>query len=349
MRRTYSAIFLTCSLVLMPSVSLADGHDAGGDFGGGNDRADEDIVVGGGSDGAAVHSQVVFTNSAGSDEAPRTAMPVSGWEPPACWYEPRTATETRGYVHDALENYAASPEEDILPSRERLLNHYQGGQPYQDYNLDIEDDGFFWFGVTNPGRSDDPLATTCQGYARWVTRGEIPDGEPNMVTPETLAQAAYDWLPLPDTEISLSPDVSQAQTVNLPTWIWHDGERVEEVSATAALERLGLEATTTAVPSALTLDAGTDDAESHPEGGQCQLAANGTIGEPYQAGRAGDTPPCGITYLRATNGGTYPLTATITWSISWTGTGTSTPQTLPSAVLETSHDLTVQEIQTIVR
>ena len=67
-------------------------------------------------------------------------------------------------------------------------------------------------------------------------------------------------------------------------------------------------------------------------------------------GRAEDEPPCGVTYLRSTTAGeSYELTATITWSVSWTGTGNPDPQGVPDAVLETTHDITVEEVQTIVR
>ncbi|SFD44016.1 hypothetical protein SAMN05421773_11571 [Streptomyces aidingensis] len=40
---------------------------------------------------------------------------------------------------------------------------------------------------------------------------------------------------------------------------------------------------------------------------------------------------------------------TLTATMSWTATGTDTSQPLPDAVLETTHELTVQEIQAITR
>jgi enoyl reductase len=140
------------------------------------------------------------------------------------------------------------------------------------------------------------------------------------------------------------------RTVNLPTWIWQETADIGEVSATARLDDLGLEATTVATPSALTLRAGTGDATLHPGDGQCTINADGTIGEPYTDDRAEEEPPCGITYRRATaDGEAYELSATITWSVSWTGTDNPEPQELPDAVLETTQDVTVQEVQTIVR
>ncbi|MEO3753513.1 hypothetical protein [Streptomyces sp. B6B3] len=271
------------------------------------------------------------------------------WEPPACWYEPRSATDTRDYVENMLNTYAHMPPEDVGDLRSEMASHYITGEPYDNYNLDIEDEGNFYFGVVNPAKRDDPGAYSCSGLAEWVENGEAPEEGP-AISPEVLAQAAYEWLPLPETEISLNPDADEPQTVNLPTWIWQDTADIGEVSATARIDSLGLEATTVATPSALTIEPGTGDAILHPDGGECTINADGTIGEPYTDGRAEDEPPCGVTYLRSTGAGeSYELTATITWSVSWTGTGNPDPQELPDAVLETTHDITVDEVQTIVR
>lgn len=341
--------FLISSLLILSMVPFQAVADGGWDW----DRSRQDgteVDESASSDGASISSQVVFQNSAGDSEPSGvvTSQDVD-WSPPACWYEPRTASETREYVTTMLQTYNQMPDHDIDDARTRLVNHYQRGDPYDNYNLDIEDEGYFWFGVANPERRDDPDAFSCHGLAEWVETGETPD-DPLAISPETMAQAAYEWLPLPETDISLSPDANNPQTVNLPTWIWQDTDSIGEVSATASLQRLGLEVTTTATPSALHLDPGTDDATLHPGSGECALNSNGTIGEPYRTGRAGETPPCGITYLRATpDGTTYPLTATITWSVTWTGTDNPTPQPLPSAVLETTQDITVQEVQSIVR
>jgi hypothetical protein len=231
-----------------------------------------------------------------------------------------------------------------------LLDHFASGNPYENYNLDVADEGRFWFGVSNPERRDEPDAYSCTDLAEWADLEEAPETQPLALDPELLAEAAYEWLPLPETEVGMNPDADVTQTVNLPTWIWQDTGDIGEVSATARLESLGMEATTVATPSALTIDPGTEDAVTFPENGTCEIEADGTIGEPYEEGRGDEDPPCGVTYLRATGSGdSYELTATITWSVSWTGTGNPEPQPLPDAVLETTHELTVEEIQAIVR
>ncbi|MDT0347896.1 hypothetical protein RM590_35865, partial [Streptomyces sp. DSM 44938] len=59
-------------------------------------------------------------------------------------------------------------------------------------------------------------------------------------------------------------------------------------------------------------------------------------------------PPCGVTFLRATqDAGAYPLTASLTWEITWEGSD-GAGGVLPDGVFETTYDVTVEEIQTII-
>ncbi|PAX90364.1 hypothetical protein CLM82_15780, partial [Streptomyces albidoflavus] len=81
--------------------------------------------------------------------------------------------------------------------------------------------------------------------------------------------------------------------------------------------------------------------------GTCRIDADGSIGSPYKKGSADQDPPCGITYLRASDE-PYQLSASITWEISWEGTG-GTGGDLPDGTFETTQDMTVQEIQSINR
>jgi enoyl reductase len=339
-------VTLACALLALPTSAIAQ------ESGGWREDGEEDdppASSGGGTDGEGIFSEVEYSNSIGSTEPPGAVESVTDWEPPPCWYEPRSEEETREYVERLLYTYAHIPPEDIGDLRTETSAHYIGGEPYENYNLDRADEGDFYFGVVNPSMRDHPDAFACSGMAEWAETPEALEQGPG-VTAEVLAEAAYEWLPLPETEISLNPDADVPQTVNLPTWIWQDTADIGEVSATARLDELGIEATTVATPSALTLEAGTDDATLHPGDGECTINADGTIGEPYTDDRAEEEPPCGITYLRSTpDGEEYELTATITWSVSWTGTGNPEPQELPDAVLETTQEVTVQEVQTIVR
>ncbi len=136
--------------------------------------------------------------------------------------------------------------------------------------------------------------------------------------------------------------------MNLPTWVWLDKATFQEVKVRAELEAAGVWAETTAKPVALHLDPGTEDAETYPSSGDCEINEDGSIGTPYSKGAAERTPPCGITYLRASGDAPYQLKASITWEISWQGSGGAQGD-LPDGTFETTQDLAVREIQAVNR
>ncbi|MFE5220816.1 hypothetical protein ACFRC1_40885, partial [Streptomyces sp. NPDC056626] len=181
----------------------------------------------------------------------------------------------------------------------------------------------------------------------WVENGDTPNVE-NAVTPEVLAQLAYARIKVPDTSVTLAP--ANTTKVNLPTWAWLDKAKFGEVSVTASLAVGGvnIQATTTATPVSLSLEPGTPDAETYPASGECTINADDSIGEPYAKGKADQTPPCGIKYLRSSGDGTYNLQATITWDVTWTGTGAAGGK-LPSGTFGNDQAVTVQEIQAVNR
>ena len=70
---------------------------------------------------------------------------------------------------------------------------------------------------------------------------------------------------------------------------------------------------------------------------------------PTPGRKAQETPPCGIVYRRSSNGETFPLKASLTWEISWTGTGQAGAVGLPDGTIEAVQDITVEEIQAVNR
>ncbi|UNZ19854.1 hypothetical protein HC362_25245 [Streptomyces sp. 891-h] len=289
------------------------------------------------------------------------------WEAPACWYEPKTTPKELKERMDELKPEKPKKEDKeekpildpgadatdlsnaLLGQAKNILDNYYQTDKYDDYNLDQQGKGMFWEGVRNPNKADDPAADACSEHAIWVPKGKPPKDMPLAVSPKILAEYAYEELPIPETDISLNPDGKQ--TVNLDTWVWMDETRFKPVSVTARLDLADgttLSATTTATPTSLTLEPGTDDAKTHPASGKC-VYKNGKIGEEYKAGKKDRTPPCGVRYLRATSGnGSYPLKATLTWKAEWTSTdGEGGP--LPTGTFSTTRNLTVKEIQSIVR
>ncbi|WP_153426613.1 hypothetical protein [Streptomyces alkaliphilus] len=285
-------------------------------------------------------------NGSGSSVGPLRSTSTA-WSPPPCWYAPRWNPEELREVAERIWD----------PSTQRgtaasalgwMWRHYDGGDPYEDFNSEEAGNGMWWGAVQNPNEPDILERMSCSNIPFWVETGEVPDVE-GALSPLILAELAYERIRVPDTNITLSPEREDRQVVNLPTWIWADAGDFSPVAVTASLDGWGIWATTTARPVALTIDPGTADADLFPRSGRCPINEDGSVGTPYTAGRSGDDPPCGLTYRRATHHvDSYPMTASIAWEVSWEGSG-GTGDTLPAAVFDTTHDIEVMEVQAVVR
>ncbi|WP_394816530.1 hypothetical protein [Streptomyces lancefieldiae] len=280
------------------------------------------------------------------------------WTPPPCWYAPYLgAKDFKKKMSKDIENAASAPgmTGHAGAAIGETKRHYEDGYGwtdtpgYKDYNVEKDGEGMFWAGVENPNEPDILKRSSCTDLPFWVDNGETPPPQyEEAITPETLAALAYQHMQLPDTKVSLAP--AQTTKVNLPTWAWLDKAVFDEVQATATLNVPGftLTATTTAKPMSLKLEPGTKDALTYPASGECIINADDSIGEPYANGKADQTPPCGIKYLRSSGEGTYDLQATITWDITWTGTGGAGGD-MPDGTFGNAQAITVQEIQSINR
>lgn len=302
---------------------------------------------------SATATQVVVRQTSGGGQGGQPISAVdTNWTPPACWHEP---VATPRQLRDAVR--AIRPHDDLVPVNSRLrwgkdlMHEYYrdggDGNP-ENYNLDKQGEGMWWRAVRNPNREGDDSADECdQQLMFWADNGTPPD-VPTAITPEMLAEYAYDSIKVPDTEIEMQPADDRLK-VNLPTWIWQEAASFDEVRVRAELPGTGLYAETTATPTSLRLDPGTEDAVVHPEGGECAIGDDGGVGRKY-GGDDEAVPACGITYHRSSEaaGGSYALKASITWEVDWTGTDGAGGD-LPDGVFETTYDVTVQEIQTVVR
>ncbi|MFH9981301.1 hypothetical protein ACH4ND_19020 [Streptomyces sp. NPDC017179] len=302
----------------------------------------------GSSEAGTLTSKVTYSGSVHPSGSRTAITPVTNWTPPACWYEPRSVAEFKKYVETMYDETINTPGQANYAKAAvgEFRNLYKDGE-YKDYNADQADDGNWWVAVQNPDRVDDPASMQCSRLPFWVPNNEDP-GVDQAVTPQVLAESAYNRIRLPDTKVTLAP--LQVTKVNLPTWAWLDKAEFKEVSVTASLNVAGIniQATTTAKPVSLKLEPGTADAQTYPASGDCALNTDGSIGEPYAKGKADKAPPCGIKYLRSSAGGTYKLRATITWQINWTGSG-GTGGDLPDGTFGATQDITVQEIQAVNR
>ncbi|MGC4981028.1 hypothetical protein ACLQ18_10355 [Streptomyces sp. DT193] len=294
---------------------------------------------------SATAGAVVFDrskNGSGDSSGPVTSS-SGNWTPPACYYAPKyTPDELQKYLEPIWNAESTGPDWDQT-QRDKYVN---GGEA-KDFNKDKTGQGYWWDSYVTPGREGDPGALKCTKGIFWVDKGEAPPADiPEAITPEMLAQLAYAEIRVPSTKVDLAP--AGTTKVNLPTWAWLDTAKFKPVSVTASVPLLNVTATTTAEPVSLKIEPGTADAQTYPASGVCEFTGD-HIGEAYAKGKAGETPPCGVKYLRSSGDGSYKLRATITWQIHWTGTGVPDARNLPDGTFGADQDVVVQEIQSINR
>ncbi|MFF0226110.1 hypothetical protein [Streptomyces sp. NPDC004629] len=290
---------------------------------------------------SASASGVVFDRSKnGAGGAVGALVSTTDWAPPACWYAPKyTPDQLKAYLEPIWAADSTGYEWDA-----QQRDRYVKGHPYTDFNKDKAGDGYWWDSYVN--KDFPPGWDKCKEPYFWVDKGDPPPADiQNAVTPEILAELAYNEIRVPSTTVDLAP--ADTTKVNLPTWAWLDGARFRPVSVTASVPVLGIEATTTAEPVSLRIDPGTADAVTYPASGVCEIN-NQRIGEPYAKGKSEQTPPCGVKYLRSSGNGSYPLKATITWQIHWTGTGGAGGD-LGEGTFGATQNVVVQEIQAVNR
>ncbi|MFF3406649.1 hypothetical protein ACFYW8_10605 [Streptomyces sp. NPDC002742] len=297
---------------------------------------------------SATAGAVVYDRSKNGTGASAGAVTsTTSWTPPACYYAPKyTPAKLKEYLQSIWEQESTGYQWD----REQRNKYENGGKTastYKDFNKAKTGKGYWWDTYVTPGREGDPGALDCDKPIFWVDKGEAPPADiPQAITPQMLAQLAYAEIRVPSTKVQLAPEGTTK--VNLPTWAWLDAEKFKPVSVTASVPLLGIEATTTAEPVSLKIEPGTADATTFPASGACEIN-NGRIGEVYAKGKADETPPCGVTYLRSSGDGSYKLKATITWKIHWTGTAVNGEQSLPDGTFGAEQDVVVQEIQAVNR
>lgn len=344
------AVMTLSITLLMPSAAFGWGPDDGeGTVPPGGDSA-EGSASGKALDAKVTHSRIVVKQSGGGTSGQGLATVDPNWKPPACWYEPlATPEELKAATEKMKEGDLVSVNFGRRWGKDLLVDAFDKGDPaFTDTptkNYNVGKKGMFWRAVAREDRADDPESLDCSKNLFWQDAGTVPD-DPNAPTPDVLAAYAYDKIRVPDTEVELKP--AAKSTVNLPTWVWLDKGTFKEIKVRAELPDTGLWAETTAKPVSLHLEPGTEDAATHPASGECTIIKDGSIGTPYSKGKAEEAPPCGITYQRATDGEPYQLTASITWEISWEGSG-GTQGDLPDGAFETTQDVNVQEIQSINR
>ena len=133
--------------------------------------------------------------------------------------------------------------------------------------------------------------------------------------PAVLALQATNRLSLPTLAIEASPATNADQLVGLPTWVWVSPSAWQPVSATASVP--GESVTAVATPTSVTWNFG--------DGTSMVCQGPGTPYAPTSNPSA-PSPTCGHTYAQSSAGqpnDSYGVTATVAWSVNWTGGGQS--------------------------
>ena len=138
----------------------------------------------------------------------------------------------------------------------------------------------------------------------WVT-GAQPAAGVVQVNPVVVAQQAVKQLPLASPTIEMAPPSGSPQLVGVATWMWVDPGAWQTLTASASAGTVTT--TATATPSKVVWDMGDGDT----------VTCDGP-GTPYSAAAPNATTNCSYTWGQA---GTYQVTATLYWSVTWTATG----------------------------
>ncbi|WP_413810548.1 hypothetical protein [Streptomyces sp. OE57] len=152
----------------------------------------------------------------------------------------------------------------------------------------------------------------------WIPDGPQDDGG-LPISPAALAEQARSQLRLPSPKIKASP--ADEQLVTLPTWLWLEPGAWRRMSATASVP--GVSVAAVARPTSVDWTMG--------DGGSKVCHGPGTPYRPSQASRRSSyprksSPDCGYTYHSSSAGqpgDAYPVSATVHWSVTWSGAGQS--------------------------
>jgi hypothetical protein len=170
----------------------------------------------------------------------------------------------------------------------------------------------------------------------FVPNGAALPGPP--VSPRVLAQQAIASMVMTAPTIRMAPPPgSRSAVVGVPVWMWVDRGEHTTGPTRQSVSAGGVTVTAVGQVSEVRWDMGD---------GQTVTCGAGT---PYSPGAQGPSPDCGHVYAQASSrhvsgGGPWPITATSTWTITWSGGGLSGTETLE---LSSSAELFVGEVHVL--
>jgi len=218
-----------------------------------------------------------------------------------------------------------------------------------DTALVLNDEGGFapggptpggWFSVTCTDLATGDSVTQTVWIADQTAAAPSPAADPYAVALE-----AENSIDLPKPDIHVNP--SQAAVVNLPTWLWVDASSWRAYSVTASIGSVS--ATAVAIPVSIRWSMGDGDSVTcsgpgTPFDPDVPAAAQVTAcSYDYSVSSAGQPSSDGDS-----NDGSFVVSATITWSVSWSSVGAAASGTLPTLFTSTSTHLRVEQVESLV-
>jgi hypothetical protein len=234
-----------------------------------------------------------------------------------------------------------TPASDLVPGA--AATRSSGSKPRCTYELlgpaDVDHAEHMAKNGLGPSRTDGPgtwyrkICFTDNGGSSGTILWVPQRTDPQTVARQTLKQMQY--TALVDPVIGMSPPASRGAIVNMPLWLWVDSGKWAPTSATATVD--GVTVQTTASPDRVTWSLGTGD----------EIVCD-SPGTPYDQSRpeAEQHSDCTFVYPQA---GTFTVTATVEWDVSWTAVGAAGGGNLGVVRRSASTEIPVSEIQALNR
>jgi hypothetical protein len=171
-----------------------------------------------------------------------------------------------------------------------------------------------FLGLPPPPAGEKWGVITCPGTQPFSGVTLVSANGTPAVTPQELLQVAIGELRVPVMAPGTAPPLGRDGLVGLPEWFWVSAAQWHPYTVTVSAGPVWAEVIAT--PSQLSFD---------PGGGLGGASCQGP-GISYRAARAaGQTAtPCSYTYTQSSAlqpGGAYPASVTVTWVVTWTGSG----------------------------
>ena len=219
---------------------------------------------------------------------------------------------------------------------------YVAARDYPDWKQHGGEDGSWYHATCNKERAPDSETfgwithsfMTSNPRTVFVPAGQEPPRVP--VDGATLARAAWNAISLPTPTVETNPKVGDrgATLVGMDTWVWATGSTPRSVTATA-----------TAGPTKATATASSTGLQLSAPDGKASCAGFGVA---WHQGIPEGSSPCTISFNRSSAhlGGATPLTVSVAYSVSYTGSDGASG-TLPGLTTTSTVDLPVAEVQTL--